>query len=97
MNNSSFVDFHNVASLEKSQLSKLLLKKRKLTPITYSEIPSYGNVMGIDEFVSNCKSGGFINYDGFGSYIKDGKMSNIDVHPSDITKHNYIFPELLYV
>jgi hypothetical protein len=45
--------------------------------------------MTLKEFVSTCKCGGFIDYDGSGNYIKDGKMSDIDIFPSDVKTNLY--------
>lgn len=53
------------------------------------EIEKDDCVMSIKEFVSQVKSGMFIDYDGWGRYIKDGKKTNIQILPSDI-KYNAI-------
>lgn len=45
---------------------------------------SCGDRMTIEEFKENVECGGFIDYDGFGTYIMDEKMSNIDISPSDV-------------
>lgn len=51
----------------------------KMTPI-----PDYGDVMFLDEFITDCIDGCLIDYDGFGHY-SDGKlMSDIVVNPSDV-------------
>lgn len=55
----------------------------------FEEIPNYGDVFSMEDFVTNCLSGGFIDYDGSGNYARDGKMSNISVSPSDITSGRY--------
>lgn len=47
-------------------------------------IPSYGDHMTLEEFVSYCKSGMFIDYDGSGNYATESQESNIDIHPSDV-------------
>lgn len=54
------------------------------TPKIVGDIPEYGDVMSLDEFISCCESGGFIDYDGYGHYIKDGKETDIYIYPSDI-------------
>jgi len=59
------------------------------TPILEEDIPKYGSIMSLSEFVSCCKDGGFIDYDGSGEYIRDGKMSGISIYPSDITSNRY--------
>jgi hypothetical protein len=65
-----------------SKLSKLY---RLNCPITkYREIPTYGDVMSIDDFIGYCKSGGFIDYDGHGNYCTEDKMTDIVILPSDV-------------
>ena len=50
------------------------------------EIPSYGDVMELSEWIECCEDGGFIDYDGYG-YASDGvKMSDKSYHPSDRDK-----------
>mgnify|MGYP000856000623 CR=1 FL=1 len=48
--------------------------------------PEYGDVLSLTDFIDNCKSGGFIDYDGYGYYMKDGKVTDIEIYPSDINK-----------
>lgn len=48
------------------------------------DIPSYGDLMTLQKFVSSCKGGGFCNSDGWGNYATKDKMSDIEVYPSDI-------------
>ena len=47
-------------------------------------LPDYGNLMTLEDFISNCGYGGFIDYDGFGEYATSTHTSNIRVIPSDI-------------
>lgn len=50
----------------------------------WEEIPDYGDVMTVEEFGEHVRGGMFIDYDGWGNYIKDGKMSRKHLaHPSD--------------
>jgi hypothetical protein len=49
-----------------------------------NEIAADDDVMTIKEFISAVKSGGFIDYDGYGRYVKDGKKTNITILPSDV-------------
>lgn len=51
---------------------------------TPDDIPGYAHVMTIEEFTSHCESRGFINYDGFGRYVKDGKEYPVEVYPSHL-------------
>ena len=69
--------------------SKLKRELRYIMNYDLSELPDYGDVMTLEHFIENVKDGGFIDYDGFGNYVKDGKMSNIEIYPSDV-KHNMI-------
>jgi hypothetical protein len=62
---------------------------RYLETPTFEEIPSRGDQMSLEEFIENVMSGGFIDYDGYGKYTKDGMMSNIVIYPSDITSGLY--------
>jgi len=51
---------------------------------TYTEeLPNYGNLMTVEEFKECCEGGGFIDYDGFGNPVKDGKASNQRIYPSE--------------
>lgn len=67
-----------------SQIDAYDRELRMLIPVEFDELPDYGTVMSLKEFIECVKSGGFIDYDGYGSYVKDGKESNITIHPSDI-------------
>lgn len=67
-----------------SQIDAYDRELRMLMPVEYDDLPDYGTVMSLKEFIENVKSGGFIDYDGYGSYVKDGKESNITIYPSDI-------------
>jgi hypothetical protein len=49
-----------------------------------NEIADDDDVMTIKEFINAVKSGGFIDYDGYGRYVKDGKKTNITILPSDV-------------
>ena len=53
-----------------------------------NEIPSYGDLMTVEEFKENCECGGFTDYDGFGhpariETLKDGKASKQRIYPSE--------------
>lgn len=51
-----------------------------------STLPSYGDLMTMQEFIKTVESGGFIDYDGYGSY-SDGKvMFDCIIKPSDVKK-----------
>lgn len=38
--------------------------------------PDCGDVMTIEDFTENCACGGFIDYDGFGYPVRDGRYNN---------------------
>ena len=54
-----------------------------MTP-EFRDLSDVGDVMSLEDFVMNVKDGGFIDYDGSGRYVRDGKESNISIYPSDI-------------
>lgn len=49
------------------------------------DIPEYGELMALQEFVEECVSGFFIDYDGSGYYATETQMTRIRVKPSDVT------------
>lgn len=55
-------------------------------PYELSELSDYGDVMSLESFIECVKDGGFIDYDGFGYYVKDGKESNVMIIPSDVKR-----------
>ena len=52
-------------------------------------IPKGSDVYLMDEFVESCLDGMFIDHDGFGYYAMEGKMSDLKVRPSDVTRGGY--------
>ena len=49
------------------------------------EPPDYGDVIPVAKFISACKNGMFIDYDGNGEPMKDGKVdSHITIWPSTV-------------
>lgn len=60
-------------------------------PVKFSSTNNYGNNRGeddvytIDEFRECCESGSFIDDDGYGHPVKDGKADeSIDIYPSSL-------------
>ncbi len=51
-----------------------------------------GPITRLNEFIEQVKQGYFIDYDGYGCYVKDNKVTNIEILPSDI-KYNAIRKE----
>lgn len=58
------------------------------TPKFKTEKDTIGNKMLLKDFIENCECGGFIDYDGFGYYSKDGFASDIEIYPSDIDNNS---------
>jgi len=80
----SFTDWEEYQEPEMSQLSKLDNERRMLMTPEFEDMPDYGDIMSLKDFIGTVNDGGFIDYDGSGNYVKDGKMSNITINPSDI-------------
>lgn len=91
-NSRSWDDYSAYMSPEWKALAKLDREKRMIMPYELSELSDYGDVMTLEEFIGCVKCGGFIDYDGHGYYVKDGKETNIMVIPSDV-KHKSIRKE----
>lgn len=85
----SFEEFHNYMSQSNRKVSEASRKYRMVQTPKYSDIPKYGDVMSLKHFIENVKDGSFIDYDGYGNYVKDGMESDIEIYPSDV-KHNAI-------
>lgn len=49
-------------------------------------IPNYGSHMPMEEFIGYCKTGGFIDYDGYGNYATETQCSDFTVTPSDVIR-----------
>jgi len=64
--------------------AKLGREKRMLMTPEFDELSDFGDVMSLEHFLECVNEGGFIDYDGFGRYVRDGKESNIEIYPSDI-------------
>ncbi len=72
------------------KINELDRERRLIMPAVISgEVEKGDHVMSLKEFISCCKYGGFIDYDGFGRYVKEGKEYDIEIYPSDV-KHNSI-------
>ena len=63
---------------------KLGREKRMLMTPVFEDISEHGDVMSLKHWLECVEEGGFIDYDGFGRYVRDGKESNIDIYPSDV-------------
>lgn len=50
------------------------------------EIPNYGTLMTVEDFAECVKTGGFIDYDGWGNLAIVDKCSSLTVTPSSFKK-----------
>lgn len=85
-----FDEFHEYMQAVSSKVSKLSREYRLLKEPVFRE-PDYfdDDIMSLSHFIECVECGGFIDYDGFGCYVRDGKVSDIEIYPSDL-KHNSI-------
>ncbi len=84
-------DFDNAIKQVKSNYD-LLLRESKFgsvdqdgvsyIPQQFKAIPSYGDLIPIDEFLEDIRHGNFVDYDGSGHYALVDKVSNIKFRPS---------------
>lgn len=65
---------------------KLLLDE---SDFNLHDIPDYGDKISLEDFILCCKSGAFINYDGFGCYATETQESDIEIYPSDVVANEY--------
>lgn len=82
--NQDFEEYRKFMQPESTELSKLERELRFIIPYELSDIPDYGDIMLLNEFIECCKVGLFINSDGFGKYVKGGKETNIEIYPSNV-------------
>jgi len=83
-NSDSIQDWEEYQEPENTKINKLSREKRMLITPEFSELPDCGDIMSLKDFIQNVKDGGFIDYDGFGNYVRDNMKSDIDIYPSDI-------------
>jgi hypothetical protein len=84
--NKPFNEYWEYMRPEKEKLSNLCGESRMISPIEVDDISTHGDVMSLKDFEDNVACGGFIDYDGFGRYIVDGKETNIEIYPSDFKR-----------
>lgn len=67
-----------------------LSQEVRLCKLPYmDDMPDYGDIMTLEEFIDSCNCGGFCNYDGSGYYALETSCSDITIYPSDITNNKY--------
>lgn len=84
-----FYEFEDYMKPYNKKCSEISRKLRMIMTPEFSDLPDFGDVMSLEHFIANVECGGFIDYDGYGSYVRDGKESNITIHPSDV-KHGAV-------
>ena len=82
----SWEEFCEYMKPEWEALTKLDTEKRMLMIPVFDVLPDFGDVMSLNDFIDSVKKGYFIDYDGHGYYVRDGKESNIMLHPSDVER-----------
>jgi len=55
------------------------------------DIPDYGDLIPLSEWLENVKFGAFIDYDGHGNLATETQCSDIVIIPSEV--EGYVFPE----
>ena len=81
----TYEEFEIVIAPFQAKLRTLDRELRMLLPCELiDDVKTDDDVMSIGEFINAVKSGLFIDYDGYGRYVKDGKKTNIQILPSDI-------------
>jgi hypothetical protein len=85
-NSKPWEEYQAYMSPEWGALAKLGREKRMIMPYKLSELSKFGDVMSLEDFIGCVDCGGFIDYDGYGRYVKDGQETDIEIHPSDL-KH----------
>lgn len=86
--NTGWNDYCAYMQPEWDALAKLDREMRMLMTPEFEDLPDYGDVMSLNDFIESVKDGGFIDYDGSGTYVRDGKISNISIHPSDVDNNS---------
>ncbi len=72
----------------KEQMWAVLQEPSDLAPI-----PHGSHVIGIEDFIHNVECGAFIDYDGFGRWATQTRMSyEFDVYPSKVKSWDQIAP-----
>jgi len=71
---------------EQQEITNLDRELRIIIPYKLTELYDYGEVMDLKEFKNRIKHGLLINDDGFGKYVKDGMVSDIEIYVDDVKK-----------
>lgn len=87
--NESFDQFEARRKPFMIKFDKLSRERRMLIIPTFEPLEKDHHIMSLEIFIETVKSGGFIDYDGYGEYVKDDQRSGIIIFPSDVA-HNAI-------
>jgi hypothetical protein len=88
--NESFERFSSRIDPLQNERARLQSERRMLTDdYTLSPLSEYGNVMKLKDFANACKDQMFMDYDGYGYYVKDDQETNLMIIPSDVTSGKY--------
>lgn len=82
--NKSFKDYENLVKPFDNKLNRLSYLAQIQSDVEWKEIPDYGRLLTIEEWIECVDGGGFIDYDGSGNYSDGKRMSNMSVSPSDV-------------
>jgi len=80
----SFYEWQEALEPYSDKISDLNHQIDLITPIEWKEIPDYGDLMTMEDWLDCVESGGFIDYDGSGRYSDGKRMANKPVYPSDV-------------
>lgn len=87
-NNLSFNQFQDALEKSSNKVSDLERQIRFLKEPEFTELSKDDHIMSLTDFIESVNDGSFIDYDGFGHYIKDNKDTGIVILPSDIEKNS---------
>lgn len=77
-----WLDFQNP---EAEMLDSLSQEIRLIVEPVFEDLdPKSGDVMSLEDFVESVKNGDFIDYDGYGHYVRGDKESDVTIIPSDV-------------
>ena len=80
-----FNEFTDYMSGVNEKCSRISRELRMIQTPVFDELSTFGDVMSLKDFIDYVNSGGFIDYDGYGHYVRDGKESDITIKPSDVS------------
>ena len=83
-NAKDFSEPERLVESERKIFSKLSRQMRLMRVPELKSLDGIGNYMTLNQFISCVKSGGFIDYDGYGKYANETEQSDITILPSDI-------------